>query len=123
MDQKYFVFELCKIVHNPPRPPHGRIVDTRIGCPDDCGQGITVYTVDGAESLLEQLVRGNIITQETARRLLREIEMHGVPTLIVSDIQSLEYYMFMQSLYANGGHSRFWDGLLGTLYVPPRLSD
>ncbi len=123
MDQIHFVFEPCKIAHDPPRPPHGRIVDTHTGCADDCSKGITVYTIDGAESLLEQLVRGKILDEETARRLLREIEVHHVPTWIPNGLADLQYYLAMRQLYANGGHARFWDGLMEALHVSTLPSD
>lgn len=81
-----YIFVPCDQVHNPPMPPHGRIVDTSNSydaC--DCTRGgHFIGCLDSAEALLEVLCMvGGCISEDRARQITREIRAHGVPDCIV----------------------------------------
>lgn len=108
-----YIFIPCTCVHTPPRPPHGRIVHTNNGYPDDCDQGgMTITNLDSADALLEVLCGGRCMTEDVARSLLREMRHHGVPEYIVPKGHNPILYLAIRQATNNTPRWRAWAALM-----------
>ncbi len=119
-DQPNLIFVRCTNNHETNRTPHGRIVDTKRGYPENCREGgFPITAIDGAEATLETLVDGGICTPEVMHHLLGEIRKQGVPERIIPPHMSEEQYLLMQRLGNRQAHQHIWDELMNELGILP----
>ncbi len=98
---KNFAYIPCTCTHNPPRPPHGRIMETSQGFSEDCNEGgFRVTTIDGSEAFLGVMVAGDCIDQAPALRMLAQIREQGVPEDIMPPGRDPVLYQALRHVYA-----------------------
>lgn len=101
MKNSRYSFVPCTCAHTPPRLPHGRIVETSQGFPENCDEGgFRVTTIDGSEAFLGVMVSGNCIDRAPALRLLAQIREHGVPEDIMPLGRDPVLYQALRHVYS-----------------------
>ncbi len=107
-NMKNFAYVPCTCTHSPPRPPHGRIVETSKEFTENCEEGgFRVTTIDGSEAFLGVMVAGDCIDQAPALRMLAQIREHGVPEDIMPPGRDPVLYQALRHVYSQNPRGSF----------------